>query len=168
MPETYEARKALQAESNHRPTIVGTTFLSRHDRQSHHHKGLRDSKPSREPETVEDELETFVVNEIAKQRTWASVDVELHHFCDRDGAEVDLVLEARDGRVVALEVKATATVSREDFRWLELVRNKLGGQFVHGAVLYTGSRALPFGDRLSAFPISVLWETDTSAEHSPR
>ncbi len=32
-------------------------------------------------------LETFVVNEIAKQLTWTETSVRLHHFRDRDGAE---------------------------------------------------------------------------------
>ena len=36
------------------------------------------------------------------------------HFRDRDGIEVDLVLESGDGRVVGVEVKAGATVRAED------------------------------------------------------
>lgn len=103
-------------------------------------------------------LETFVLNELAKQRTWSSLSFDLYHFRDRDGAEVDLVIESYDGRIVALEVKAAQTVARSDFHWLSLMRERLGSQFIHGAVLYTGARALPFGDRLSALPVSVLWE----------
>jgi predicted AAA+ superfamily ATPase len=108
-------------------------------------------------------LETFVLNELVKQRTWSERDVDLYHFKDRDGAEVDLIIEAFDGRVVALEVKAAQSVAKGDFRWLELLREKLGSQFAYGAVLYTGSRAIPFGDRLSALPIPALWESETRA-----
>lgn len=63
-----------------------------------------------------------------------------------------------DGRVLAVEVKASATVERSDFRWLELLRAKLGDDFVHGYVLYYGGRPLGFGDRLSAVPLSYVWE----------
>jgi predicted AAA+ superfamily ATPase len=83
--------------------------------------------------------------------------VTAYHFRDRDGAEVDLVLEADDGRVVALEVKASATADRDDFRWLGKLRAKLGEDFVHGMVLYCGSQPHAFGDRLSAVPLSYLW-----------
>jgi predicted AAA+ superfamily ATPase len=102
-------------------------------------------------------LETFVLNELAKQRTWSSVAVELYHFRDRDGAEVDIVMESHDGKVVGLEVKSGQTVSRDDFVWLEMMRDKLGPEFVRGVVLYTGARALPFGDRLWALPVAALW-----------
>ncbi len=104
-------------------------------------------------------LETFVVTELAKQATWAAVSVDLYHFKDRDGAEVDLVAEARDGRVVALEIKSGQSVAKDDFRWLELMRDRLGTQFVHGAVLYTGNRRLRFGNRLSALPVATVWQT---------
>lgn len=102
-------------------------------------------------------LETFVVNELAKQRTWSEVDVTLFHYRDRAGPEVDVVIEARDGRVAGIEIKAARDVRATDFRWLELFARKLGKQFVAGIVLYTGSRPLPFGDRLTALPVSTLW-----------
>jgi len=102
-------------------------------------------------------LETFVVNELRRQLTWSDTDAALHHFRDRDGAEVDVVLEASDGRVVAIEIKASATVDGGDLRWLELLRTKLGDEFVHGFVLYCGDRPLPFGERLTAIPLDHLW-----------
>jgi predicted AAA+ superfamily ATPase len=102
-------------------------------------------------------LETFVVCELVKQRTWSETLVDLYHFRDRHGMEVDVVLEARDGRVVGLEVKAAATVTAKDFQWLARMRDALGERFVHGAVLYTGPHAAPFGDRLSALPVATLW-----------
>lgn len=102
-------------------------------------------------------LESFVTNEIARQQTWTDIAVRLYHFRDRDGAEIDLVLEADDGSVVGLEIKAAATVTTGDFRHLAGVRDKLGGDFVHGVVLYTGADRLSFGDRLTALPIAAVW-----------
>ena len=80
----------------------------------------------------------------------------LHHLRDRDGAEVDVVIEGADGRVVGIEVKASAAVTVADFRWLAWLRDKLGDRFVAGIVLYAGERPLAFGDRLSAVPLSAL------------
>lgn len=103
-------------------------------------------------------LETFAINEIQRQLGWSAVDASPHHFRDRAGAEVDLVLEATDGRVVAVEVKASATVERSDFRWLEFLRSRVGDDFLHGFVLYCGERPLAFGERLSAIPLAYLWQ----------
>ena len=105
-------------------------------------------------------VETFVAMELHKQLGWADVDADIHHFRDRSGSEVDLVLETRDGRVAGVEVKASSTVRAEDFRGLRLLQERLGKQFVAGVVLYTGPDAVPFGDHLAALPIAALWEAE--------
>lgn len=103
-------------------------------------------------------VETFVFTELRRQITWAATDVTMFHWQDRAGAEVDLILEAADGRVVGLEVKSGQTPKPEWFRWLGRMRDALGDQFVGGIALYAGNQVLPFGDRLLAVPISALWE----------
>jgi len=70
------------------------------------------------------------------------------------------VLESADGRVVAVETKASSTAHVEDFRWLAFLRDRIDradGEFVAGVVLHTGERRLPFGDRLVALPAADLW-----------
>src|SRR5215218_7944161 len=64
---------------------------------------------------------------------------------------------AADGRVAAIEVKASNTVEAADFRRFDHLREALGSRFVRGLVVYTGDRTLPFGDRLEAWPVSLLW-----------
>jgi predicted AAA+ superfamily ATPase len=103
-------------------------------------------------------VETFVYAELRRQLSWATTEASLFHWQDRDGAEVDLVIEAGDGRIVGLEVKSGQTPRREWFRWLQLMRDTLGSQFIAGITLYGGDQVLPFGDRLLAVPISALWE----------
>lgn len=102
-------------------------------------------------------LETFVVNELMKLTANSAEQVELLHFRERNGREVDCILETTDGRVVGIEVKAAATIDSRDFRHLAFVRDNLGDDFVAGVVLYTGGRPLPIGDRLVALPVSSLW-----------
>jgi predicted AAA+ superfamily ATPase len=82
----------------------------------------------------------------------------LFHWQDRSGAEVDVVIEAADGRVTAIEIKTGQTAKPEWFRWLTQMRNTIGDKFTAGIALYAGDEVLPFGDRLLAAPISALWE----------
>jgi uncharacterized protein len=103
-------------------------------------------------------VETFIVNELAKQATWSPFRLNLYHWRVSQGAEVDLVVERTNGRVVGIEAKATDSVDLKDFKGLTTLRDSLGEQFVHGFVLYTGDRSLAFGDRLTALPISALWD----------
>lgn len=51
-------------------------------------------------------LENFVLGELARQLGWAETRATLHHYRTRDGVEVDGVLEAADGRIVGIEIKA--------------------------------------------------------------
>lgn len=104
-------------------------------------------------------VESFVTMELCRQLGWAETRAELFHFRSKDGTEVDAVLEAPDGRVVGVEVKAGATVRADDFRGLRLLAEKVGEAFCAGLVLYTGAETLSFGDRLRCVPMSGLWGT---------
>lgn len=101
--------------------------------------------------------ETFVAAEIARQISWLDDRPQMFHFRDRDQREVDILLEHRDGFLTAVEVKASATVHRRDFRGLAHLRDKLGARFRAGALVYAGATTVPFGDRLAAVPLSGLW-----------
>ncbi|MEZ5382773.1 MAG: ATP-binding protein [Microthrixaceae bacterium] len=111
-------------------------------------------------------LESFVAGELTRQLTWSDTDAALFHWSDRGGAEVDLVLEASDGRVVAIEVKAAVDINEADTRWLKKMRDKLGDQFVVGMVLHCGDQPRRLGDRVVAMPVSSLW-ADQTTETNP-
>jgi predicted AAA+ superfamily ATPase len=102
-------------------------------------------------------FETFVAIEVQRQVAWQENPPRLFHYRDRDGREVDLVLERRDGSVVGIEVKTAASVSSGDFRGLRHLRDKLGDRFKAGVVLHTGEHTVPFEDRLAAVPLAGLW-----------
>ena len=103
-------------------------------------------------------FETFAVNELRRQAGWSDLGVDFFHYRDRNGREIDLVCEAPDGRVAAVEVKASATVRPGHAAHIAWLRDRLGDRFTAGAVFYTGSLSLPLGDRISALPLSALWE----------
>ena len=105
-------------------------------------------------------VENFVLMELARQLTWNEQRASLFHFRTKDGVEVDAVLETPDGRVIGIEVKAGANVRSEDLAGLRHLERRLGDQFVAGYVLYTGPETLPFGDRIRALPLEVLWRAE--------
>ncbi len=84
---------------------------------------------------------------------------QLHRYRDRDGYEVDAILEDNAGRVIGIEVKAAETVRTDDFRALRNLEKRLGERFQAGYVLYCGNEQLPFGGKLSCAPITGLWTT---------
>lgn len=102
-------------------------------------------------------LETFVLQELRRQASWHEDAIGFHHFRDKDGHEVDIVLE-REGRTVAgVEVKAAATVTDADFRGLRKLRDASGERFACGVVLYDGESTVRFAENLFAVPIKALW-----------
>ena len=104
-------------------------------------------------------LETFVLQELRRDATAQERPITFHHFRDRDGAEVDIVLEQGARGVAGVEVKAAATVNAADFRGLRRLKNGAGQRFTTGVVLYDGEATVPFGEGLYAVPIRALWET---------
>lgn len=103
-------------------------------------------------------FETFVVNEIRRQSGWSDHGINLFHYRDRYGREVDLICEAPDGRIVGIEVKASATTKAEHSSHLAWLRDRLGDRFIAGVVFYSGTLSLPLGERIMALPLSTLWE----------
>lgn len=117
------------------------------------------ASPEANPDAAGAILEGFVAGEIRRQLTWSEETPRLGHFREQSAGEVDLVLETRDGRVAAIEVKSSATPSAKDAKGLAYLRDKLGKRFVCGLVLHTGTTGGSFGDRIAAVPMDVLWTT---------
>lgn len=103
-------------------------------------------------------LETFVLQELQRQASGLDDPLAFFHFRDRDGYEVDIVIERGAHALAGVEVKAAATVTDGDFRGLRRLREAAGDRFAHGVVLYDGEATIPFGERLHAVPIRLLWE----------
>ncbi|MHC8509539.1 MAG: ATP-binding protein [Rhodospirillales bacterium] len=102
-------------------------------------------------------LESFVFAEVMKLAAAADMRLRPYHFRDQKGREADIVLERADGMTAAIEVKASATVRAGDFAGLRAVAEACGDKFAYGVVLYDGTDVIPFGEKLAAAPLSVLW-----------
>ncbi|MDH0910495.1 ATP-binding protein [Rhizobium pusense] len=102
-------------------------------------------------------LESFIVSELMKLASWSERRVSFSHYRTKDQDEVGVVIEDRRGRIIGIEVKASATVRAQDFRGLRQLQDAVGDRFVRGLVLHDHDRVTPFGEKLQAAPMSVLW-----------
>ncbi len=76
------------------------------------------------------------MQELRRQASWHERGIRFHHYRDKDGAAVDLVLEHGAGQVSGIEVKASATVTAADFRGLRKPRSAAGKRFAAGVVFH--------------------------------
>ncbi len=79
------------------------------------------------------------------------------HLRTRGGEhEVDLIVERRDGRVVALEAKLTTTVNDDDVRHLRWLADRIGDNLLDAAVITTGREAYRRKDGIGVIPAALL------------
>lgn len=119
--------------------------------------------PTRQPLPAGGLIEAFALAELRRQTGWNDERVRIFHYRDRTGPEIDIVLEHADGRIAAVEVKATSSIGASAFTSMKRLRDNTGQRFVQGVVLYTGASALSFGDRLTAQPLAALWDPHAAA-----
>jgi predicted AAA+ superfamily ATPase len=86
-----------------------------------------------------------------------AAEARVHHLRTWRGEhEVDFVVVRGDGRVVALEVKLTATVSESDVRHLHWLRDQIGKDLLDAVVLTTGTDAYRRADGIAVVPAALL------------
>lgn len=109
-------------------------------------------------------LENFVAGELLKQSSWSRRKVNVFHLRTAGGQQVGFVLEEVGGKIVGIEVKASATIARRDFNGLRALAEMAGTKFHRGIILYagrdsTGRSAVSSDPHLCALPVSALWES---------
>lgn len=103
-------------------------------------------------------VDTFVMAQLRPEREVSELGPSLHHLRDEHGRhEVDVIAEAPDGRVVAIEIKAGAAPDRSAARHLAWLQERLGARFVAGIVFHTGPRSFAITEHIHALPLAVLW-----------
>ncbi len=104
-------------------------------------------------------IDTFVVAQLRPELEVCEPGVTMHHLRQEGGDhEIDLLLEAPDGRVVAIEVKSASAPDRADAKHLIWLRDKLRDQFVCGVLFHTGRRPFKLDERVHALPIASIWD----------
>ncbi len=103
-------------------------------------------------------LESFVGMELLKGASWSRIQPTLYHYRSHGrGGEVDLVLEAPDGRIVGIEVKSAVSIRDRDVRGLNELADLAGTRFNRGVLLYGGDRIVPLAHNMHAVPMACLW-----------
>jgi uncharacterized protein len=108
-------------------------------------------------------LETFVGGELIKEIASSRERIDLMHYRDSRGSEVDWVLEDSQGRLVGIEVKSSGSPSGREFKGLRAFAETVGERFHRGVVLHTGTTAVPMGDKMWALPVEALWRLGAEA-----
>ena len=120
-------------------------------------RGYSPVPPQVAPDRFGPLLESFVGSELRKLVGWSDARATLSHFRTKDGDEVDFVLEDQQGRIVGIEVKASATLRGGDFSGLRKLEAAAGDKFVRGIVLHDHDSIRPVSGTLCGAPVSVLW-----------
>ncbi len=101
-------------------------------------------------------VETLVYHELSIQCEMCGV--KIYYYRDRENREVDFVVEFENELVACIEVKASAAISKSDFKHLERFRkNIVKDRDVITIILYTGENTLSFREGLLAVPLAALW-----------
>jgi predicted AAA+ superfamily ATPase len=116
-----------------------------------------DEIASKRPELYGFILENFVAAEFRKELSRMD-GTGLYHFRTSDQKEIDFIVEDPAGRVLAVEIKASSSVTPGAFKHIRFLETALGDRFIRGIVLYQGDRVVQFDKRLFALPLSAVWE----------
>jgi predicted AAA+ superfamily ATPase len=113
--------------------------------------------PGADPNALGAILETFVFIELEKSLPLLEANWELYHW-RLDGREVDIVAEAPGRRLALFEMKAAASVHKDDFKHMDWFLSEPASAYTGTAfVVYLGDRLLSFGPGKIALPLSMFW-----------
>lgn len=116
---------------------------------------------SEEPQLLRPLLKTFVLQELFRQASWRGEPLRFSHFRDRNGREVDIVIEQEAG-IAGMSARLAETFdARKDFRGLRRLREAAGANFAAGVLLYGGDACLSVGPQLYAVPLRLLWKLNS-------
>lgn len=100
-------------------------------------------------------FESLVVQSL---RTYAQLaEATVGHFrTHRGDHEVDVIIERADGKIVAFEIKLSATVEDSDVRHLLWLKEKLGADLLDAVIVTTGPHAYRRSDGIAVVPASLI------------
>lgn len=96
-------------------------------------------------------LATLTVRSLAEARF-----AKVMHLRDARGSrEIDLIVQRRDGKILAIEIKLSQSVTAEDFKQLHWLGDQIGEQLIGKVVIYAGKEAFQT-QGVSVVPLALL------------
>jgi len=100
-------------------------------------------------------VETFVFNELLKHCEFSTDVTNIYHYLTSDKKEIDFILQ-RGEKVIAIEVKSSSKVGKDDFRHI-MEYQKKSSKDVLGIVFYMGENVLHINEKCVALPMGYFY-----------
>lgn len=101
-------------------------------------------------------IENFVLQQLRPEVELAGA--SMHHLRNSSGThEIDLLIEDRQGNLVAIEVKTSMIVNDDDARHLRWLMKEQPDKVKAAVIFYAGPHVLRLRNGVIALPISTLW-----------
>jgi predicted AAA+ superfamily ATPase len=103
-------------------------------------------------------FEAFIIGELLKQKEWSDNFYNVYHFRDKDGLEVDTIIETQDGSIILIEIKSTLTHRPENFKGIRKLAKIFGSKLKAGFVISMAPDVYPAGKNMWHIPASLIWD----------
>lgn len=101
-------------------------------------------------------IETWVYNQLATL-TDIDEDWRIYHWRLSERQEIDFILENTYGDLILIEVKASETVSSDDFKNMQWFKERNPDQVKSSLLFYCGQNVRDFGCDQIALPMAFFW-----------
>lgn len=103
-------------------------------------------------------IDTFTMAQLRPEIALTSRRVRLFHLRTKAGREeVDIVIELPGRKLIAIEIKASASPSLKDAKHLRWLQDRFPDRFVVGVVFHTGPDVIRLDKKTLAVPICAFW-----------
>jgi predicted AAA+ superfamily ATPase len=156
MEHTYQIQKLQPFFKNQLKRLIKTPKIYATDTGILNHLLQISSKEEFENSHYKgDVVETFVYDELLKANSSATQKVGLFYYRTSDKKEIDFILDYGQ-KIVAIEIKASKSVSKSDFKHIYHLQKEIPTVFDKGIVLYGGERFLRLDEKMYAVPFGFL------------
>jgi predicted AAA+ superfamily ATPase len=156
MEQTYQIQKLPPFFKNQLKRVIKTPKIYATDTGVLTHLLQISSKEELEKSHYKgDIIETFIYDELLKANISSFKIALLFYYRTSDKKEIDFILEFGE-KVVAIEIKASKSVSKSDFKHIYHLQKEIPNSFNKGIVLYGGEDFLRLDDKMYAVPFGFL------------
>lgn len=156
MEHTYQIQKLQPFFKNQLKRLIKTPKIFATDSGVLSHLLQIDSEEEFDKSLFKGSLiETFIYDELLRANSSAVKKAELYYYRTSDKKEIDFILDYTQ-KIVAVEIKASKTVSKSDFKHIYHLKKEIPKFFDKGIVLYGGDSFLKLDEKMYAIPFGFL------------